>query len=755
MSENEVAQHARLVFIGTLLFVIAYQLWVARMRRSEPVLYIVAAWATAALAMVAGRAVQHATDDPTTVIFGSRIFHSGAMALVPLGFLLMHELRGAPKGRIFRACMVVSAVPVFLVWTGNLIVSDQTQAFKTLTGTILGPRPAPLGPLALPYLAAIAAYLVHVARRGRRDLHWHQRLPLQVAMLLLLPALVNDVLLYAGKLVTIELAGVGLFAHVMAINVGIFARAGQLFSQLEREVDERTAELRSSERELSRMLSARRKMLDAIPDTVCLLNGSRLDYVNEAGARFFGRGSTELAGSEFTLQVVKGQALEAERGLSAIAASSEPATPVELRFKGENGERAGEVAGLMLELDDGPRTLITIRDVTERKRLMAKLQTADRLASVGTLAAGVAHEINNPLTFIVGNLDLMKRAVRITPELAAATVGPDGFTQLVDECLTGSERIVRIVRDLRLFARADDESAVLEVPAILDQALKMAMVTIRHRAEVTTDYSPVPSVKAAAGQLAQVFLNLLINASQAIPDDGTEHSIRVSTSTSEDGRAVIEIADTGAGIDPAVAMTIFDPFVTTKPAGTGMGLGLFICRGIVTALGGDIRLLPREPRGTIAQVTLPAAEAAAAKPPSVVQRSDRTEQFQRGRIRVLIADDEEIALRVLRRQLHEYLVTTVASGSAAIERLEAEAYDVVLCDLSMPGCNGMEVWKRAKELGYQGRFVLMTGGAATEALQDLVDRAHVPRLMKPVPLADLEAAIHAAVARGRQEASTK
>jgi len=611
VSFSQVSQHARLVFIGILLFVIAYQLWVARVRRSEPVLYIVAAWATAALVMVVGRSVQHATDDPATVILGSRIFHSGVLALVPLGFLLMHELRGAPRGRLFRVCMVATAVPVALVWTGNLIVSDRSRPFQTLAGTIFGPEPAPLGPFAIPYLAAIAMYLLHVARRGRRDLQWHQRLPLQVAMLLLLPALVNDVLLYAGSLVTIELTSVGLFAHVMAINVGIFARADQLFSGLEKEVDERTAELRARERELSRMLRVRRRILDAIPDTVCLLNGSRLDYVNAAGARFFGKPSTELAGSTFTHHLVDAQVVEAERRLSTIAESSRPSLPVELRFYGpENSERTGEVAGLMLDLDDGPRTLITIRDVTERKRLMAKLQVADRLASVGTLAAGVAHEINNPLAFIVGNLELMKNAIKTNPETAAADDGPDGFVRLVDECLTGTQRIVRIVRDLRLFARADDESLVLEVPAILNQALKMAMVTIRHCAEVTTDYGPVPLVKAEAGRLAQVFLNLLINASQAIPDDGAAHSIRVSTSTNADGWAVIEIADSGVGIDPALLTTVFDPFVTTKPAGRGTGLGLFICHGIVTALGGNICLLPREPRGTIAEVTLPPSTAA-------------------------------------------------------------------------------------------------------------------------------------------------
>jgi PAS domain S-box-containing protein len=737
----DLVQSTRLMFVGMLAFVIAYQLWVAHVRRSEPILYFVAAWEGAALIAVIGRSVQHATTDPTVVILGSRVFHTGVLALVPLGISLMHEIRGAPKNVVFRFCAVVTSVPVALVWIGDTIVSSRAQAFETLAGVIQGPEPASLTPLAIPYVLAIAIYLAYIARRGRQDLLWHQRLSLYVMMLVLFPMIVNDALLYSDSLLTIELAGVGLFAIVIAINVGIFVRAGDLFSDLEKTVDERTKELVARERELVGMLAARRRILDAMPETVCLLDGGRIDYVNEAGARFFGQATTEIQGSRFLDRVVESQVVEAEHCLSTLDNSQ----VAELRFLGAESERTGELAGLTLELDDGPRTLITIRDVTDRKHLLAKLQMADRLASVGTLAAGVAHEINNPLAFISGNLELMKIALDTEPR-DLVEHGPDALPQLIDECITGTRRIAHIVRDLNLFARGDAEPSVLDIRPILEQALKMAMVAIRHRADVATDFGPTPPVRAEARQLSQVFLNLLINAFQAIPDDGAAHSIQASTSTRADGWAVIDIADSGTGVDPALLPHVFDPFVTTKPVGAGTGLGLFMCHRLVTALGGEIRLIPREPTGTIARVAFPPASTDRAGVPS--ESNQASDPRQPCDIRLLVVDDEDIMLRVLQRQLRRYDVTAASSGLEAIERLETSTYDVVVCDLMMPGCNGAAVWDRAMQLGYEGRFLIMTGGATTQPLRDFLDRTQVTCLEKPIAFADLESAIHAAIGKG-------
>ena len=729
-------ENARLVFAGILLVVLVNQLWIARVRSSGSSLYLAGAWTGAAFVMVAGRWVQHATDGPPTVLLGARIFHTGVLSLVPLGVALAYDFWQVPRGRWFWGVMVATSLPVPLIWISRWIISDRVRIFQTAWGPILGPEPTHIAALALPYLGVIAANLIFVAWRGRRDLPWHQRISLGVALFALLPALVNDVLLYSGMVATIEIVGAALFLHMVAINVGIFSRAGQLVTGLERTVGLRTEELLARERELSQLLTERRRILDAIPDVLCLLREGRIDYVNDAGERFFSRSRSELTGSAFAAYLTGGQVADAEQCLRAIEESPRPPAPVELRFVGASGERTAEVAGLSLELGDGPRMLVTVRDVTERKQLLAKLQVADRLASVGTLAAGIAHEINNPLTFVIGNLEFLKAEIKGSQHLALDDRRRDRSHHLLDDCLTGTMRIAQIVKDLRIFTRPDDEQAAVDCRSVLEYALKIAITTIRHKAEVTTDYHPTPLVRGDPRRLSQVFLNLLVNAFQSIPDDGGRHSIHVSTRTRADGWGEIEIADTGIGVDPALGAAVFDPFVTTKVVGQGTGLGLFICQSIVTELGGEIRLVPRKPAGTVARVSLPPADAALTptRPPAPPARTRSSSST----IRVLIADDEEMVLRMLTRLLAHYEVTPVKDGVEAIRALETESFDVILCDLMMPRRNGAEVWSRAAELGVDGRFVLMTGGATTDYLREFVKR--VRTVTKPVTLADLEAA---------------
>ncbi len=729
-----------------LLFVAAYQLRIARVRRSEPILYLMAAWAGAAVLMMIGRIVQHGSSATATVLLGARIYHTGVLTLAPLALAIGHEVRAVPRGRFFWICAIATSVPIPLVWIGHLIISDRVQVFQSFTGPILGPVPSGLAPLGIPYVIAVAAYLTWLARQGRRSLPWHQRLSLGVGTFGLLPVLINDLLLYSGTIGTVELVGIPLFIQSMAINAGIFARASELVAGLEETVAARTADLLAREQSLSRMLAVRRRILDAIPDPLFLLHGRQVDYANDAAERFLGQPRTKLIGSLLTDYIAAGEHAGAERSLAAIEESPRSSRPVDLRFVQTSGaERAAEVAGLAMDLGEGPRLLVTVRDVTERKQLLAKLQAADRLASVGTLAAGVAHEINNPLMFISGNLELMKGVLEEAPRGHIGEAGRVDLQTALEECATGTQRIAQIVKDLNVFSRPADVGSAVDCRAILESALKIAMVTIRHHAAVTVDLGPTPLVNGEPRRLSQVFLNLLVNAFQSIPDDGQPHTIRVSTSSRDDGWAVVEIADSGVGIDPALLPSVFDPFVTTKPVGRGTGLGLFICHGIVTDLGGEIRLLPREPDGTVARVAFPPANqirrAAAALP------SAPGPTRMRPPIRVLIADDEELVLRVLARQLAHYEVTAVGGGVEAIQALENASYDVILCDLMMAGCSGAEVWKKAKQLGFEDRVVLMTGGATTDGLREFVERSEVQWLVKPVTLADIEAAIDACLAR--------
>ncbi len=244
----------------------------------------------------------------------------------------------------------------------------------------------------------------------------------------------------------------------------------------------------------------------------------------------------------------------------------------------------------------------------ERKQLQENLRFAERMASLGTLAAGVAHEINNPMTYVLGNLDYMADELAQHPVPAWGDADPS-LEQLVAEAQDGARRVVRIVRDLKTFSRHSDNDplAPIDLESALDTAADMVRAQIRHRAKLERDYRGHTQVLGDNVRLGQVFVNLVVNAAQAIPDgdDHEKHRITLRTYLDEEGRAVAEVADTGVGIEPAHLPRLFDPFFTTKPIGIGTGLGLSSAMGIVSALGGSIDVESELGVGTKVRVRLP------------------------------------------------------------------------------------------------------------------------------------------------------
>jgi PAS domain S-box-containing protein len=389
------------------------------------------------------------------------------------------------------------------------------------------------------------------------------------------------------------------------------------------------------------------------------------------------------------------------------------------------------------------------RDITAQKQLLqAKLVAAERIAAVGTLAAGVGHEINNPLAYLVLNLE---GAVQ---SLSRGSEGLGEGLARLESAREGAERIRIIVRDLKVFSRQEGEERVaLDIHSVVAPALRMAAHAVRPRARLVREFGDPPPVLGNEARLGQVMLNLLVNALQAIPEgDPERHEVRVRTGRDDTGRALVEVSDTGCGMPPSVLARIFDPFFTTKTSGEGTGLGLPICQQIVQAHGGELRVHSEEGKGSVFTVLLPATQGevpGVAPEPQVVAAPCEAPP----RRRILIIDDEPRlaqSMRMLIEPSHDVFVTT--RGAEALTWVsEGQRFDLVLCDLQMPGTTGMDVYSHlcanAPELAE--RLVFISGGAYTQATRDFVRSVRNRILEKPVRPNELLAAIDEALATSR------
>lgn len=263
------------------------------------------------------------------------------------------------------------------------------------------------------------------------------------------------------------------------------------------------------------------------------------------------------------------------------------------------------------------------RALAERAKMQSLLVQSDRMAALGLLAASVVHEVNNPLTTVLANLEFIEAETRraraqvaelpvpeeARPELVRATARLAGLEDVLAETREGAERMRAIVRDIKTFARGDDpRSMPVDLRAVLESTLKMASAHTRNRAQVVRDFGDAPLVEGSESRLAQVFLNLVVNAAQAIPEGAAgDNEIRVRLRTGRQHEAVVEVSDTGNGIAPEHLPRIFDPLFSTKSTGEGTGLGLSICASIVESLGGRIEVESKVGRGTLFRVILPPA----------------------------------------------------------------------------------------------------------------------------------------------------
>jgi signal transduction histidine kinase len=513
---------------------------------------------------------------------------------------------------------------------------------------------------------------------------------------------------------------------------------------------------------LEAALSAREQWfattLQSIADAVLTTDGDdRVTFLNRAATKIIGMRASQALGKDVGEVVrfvdARGMPLpspqrRAVQGVTAILPRDARLVTAALAPAGEmpddspstvaTVEIEGSVAPIALDAGHASGTVMIFRDVSERRQLERRLGMTERLAAIGTMAAGMQHEINNPLASVVANLQFALETLRAKAAGASAAEVAELVTALADAS-EGAERVRRTVEELRHFSRsAGPADAPIELTTALDEAVRMTAHAVRHHAGVRRAYGTAPRVRAEQGQLARVFMNLLLHAAQATGDGGAaQHTIVLTTRTDDRGRAVAEVTDDGPGMPRDVLHRIFDPFFATPLKHAEAGLGLAVCHSIVTSLGGEIDVESELGNGTTFRVSLPPASVADVLSPQRPTPSfppPTLSQSPSARGRVLVVDDEVAIGKALRRILsNEHDVTFESDARVALERLVNEPYDVVFCDLMMPNMSGMDFFEqlssRAPHLA--GRIVFLTGGAFSPRSEEFLRASGNTCLAKP------------------------
>ena len=399
-------------------------------------------------------------------------------------------------------------------------------------------------------------------------------------------------------------------------------------------------------------------------------------------------------------------------------------------------------------------------EAKEGKSAEARHRSLDRMASMGVFAGAIVHELNNPLGITMANLtfaleelrsfdaDLAETDGHSAADMAAQLAGARARIARIVDCLQeaklGADRARLVVRDLRTFSHADDERlTTLDVRRVLESSINLAYAEIRGHARLVKDYGPIPAVMGNETKLGQVFLNLLVNAAQAVQGgDAQDSCIRVTTKTDGRRNCVVEVTDNGGGIAPENLARVFEPFFTTKEK-RSTGLGLSICQHVVSAMGGQVEAESQVGTGSTFRVTLPGVAERA----ELDAASLRAPEAPSPRCRVLVIDDEPMMARAVQRLLDaEHDVVTSSDPLGAVEQVRAgERFDAILCDLMMPAMNGMEVYEAIARVAEEQarRMVFMTGGAFTPTIVRFLEGIENPRIEKPLEHAALRAILRA------------
>jgi PAS domain S-box-containing protein len=460
-----------------------------------------------------------------------------------------------------------------------------------------------------------------------------------------------------------------------------------------------------------------RHVLSSIPEGVAVLRDGKIYFANAALLTTLGRCEGDVIGKPYIDFVHPDDRAQFEHEYELQV--------TRVRFVPSSGaprfveiSRAGAVS-----FEGRPAMILLSRDTTDYRIAQEQLARAEKFSALGSLAAGIAHEINNPLAYVVLNLELIRPTLSDDERHAER--------EALDEAVDGVQRIRQIVAELHGFSGSDAPGPPepVDVNKAVTSAINIVQTQFRHRARLERAHEPGLFALAREGQLVQVLVNVLTNAAQAIPTDGEDHLIRVSTWQVDDEAVEISISDTGSGIPESALPHVFEPFYTGKRRGEGSGLGLAISKRIVDDFGGHIRFESTLGRGTTVYVRLPSATPLSGG----AREGRRPSMFGAAapRARILIVDDELPLARTLRRLLADHDVTLMHDGRTARKTLQSDAaFDVILCDVMMPGLSGAQLYQAvcAEHPELAARFIFMTGGNLND-LSSAFREALGPRLL--------------------------
>jgi signal transduction histidine kinase/CheY-like chemotaxis protein len=690
--------------------------------------------------------VVHLEAPPDLALTAIRVQYGIGLLMPGFAFAAVEVIGGQPVSRRSFVALAIGAALLTIGVATPWLVDGPIEVHRDAFGHVhLGGHPGWLTMVVLPVASVFAGIGLRRRLRAMPPALVGRRTGYLIALGLFVAAALHDSLMGAGVLGSVfvlEYVYVGFAPLSASYELRHAARQQEIFE--ERLADKRVqlgeqeiALARARER-LARSNTRFRHLVAATGEGVVVCAGARVLDANPAATRLLGPPGEPLRVGVLRVVDVREFVVEGDRAtLDRLLADDDGPRELRLVRPGAAPVVASVKAVPAPPGSRGTRVLL-IRDVSTERELQRRLATADRLVAVGTLAAGTAHEINNPLLYVMSNAELLEPAIR---RLAPSPEAAREPLEMLADLQLGAVRIRDVVRDLMSLARdRGGEVARIDLRETLRRCAAMAGPQLKHRAQVVIDVDGLSPVMASEGRLFQVFLNLIVNAAQALPDGDAAHQRIRLTGRTVGGEVVVEVADTGCGMSREVLDRIFEPFFTTKDVGQGTGLGLSISQGIIADHGGRIEVDSEVGVGTNFRVYLPCANGPVAVAPAPAPVAVPA------RLGVLIVDDEAPVARSLARVLAGCDVEVADSGRAARAALARRHFDVVLCDVMMPDVTGIQLYRELEAAGDPAiaHFVFMTGGVSTPDAQQFLDRLGPERwLLKPIGAPALRARVAA------------